>query len=77
MFGSLQVNHVHQCGKNTNMSNPVTFKAEQHGSTLANGKYAINWFCSQLPLSIVIIKEVYIQLVSTDEQTPLEQATSY
>ena len=66
---------VHQCGKNTN---PVTFKAEHHVSTLENGKYTINWFdCSQLPPSIMIIIEVHMQLVTTDEETPLDQATSY
>ena len=55
---------LHQCGKNTNMLNPGTFKAEQHGSALENGKYTINWFdCSQLPQSIMIINERYMQLV--------------
>ena len=29
-------------GKNTNMPNPVTHKAEQHGLTLENRKYTIN-----------------------------------
>ena len=52
----------------------MTFKAEQHGLTLKNEKYSINSFdCSQLPMSIVIINEVHMQLVTTDEQTSLDK----
>ena len=59
---------LHQCGENTNMANPVTFKAEEHGWTLE--KCTINWIdCSQSLLCIEIINEVHMQLVTTDEQT--------
>ena len=47
------------------MPNPVTFKAEQHGSILGMENIPFNWFCSQLPPSI--IDEVHVQLVTTSK----------
>ena len=68
MFGLLWVNYVGSMwGKIQTCQTLFHSKLKQHGLTFENGKYTITWFCSQLPPSIMIINEVRMQLVTTDE----------